>query len=496
MLGGSAPAPRPAAAAHPASSQDQYGTCSSTVGARAGQSAVPATGRIAGRVLDEQLKPVRGATVSAQRVRSSGADLEVRPDDKGQRTNPGYTWGPAAVTNPSGEYQLDNLRAGQYYVSVVVDVPPGNAAVGVRPRAAKFGYGNTFYPGSTQLAYASPVRLSPGAEVTGIDIRLEKSRLARITGRVTATRNLSDGQTSVVLTPSAAFGAGRLAGFSGFSSVSADGTFAIADVPPGDYVLTARSLPSAVLRDLLRTGSSAPLTRDLNAEFGTLPITVDGRDIGDVQLALSSGGRIAGRVTLDGRPFDPGAKYVAVVAAPADTSAIAAGATSVRVGRDGRFDIRGVAGKFVIRMDDPGKEFALARVAQFGRDVTDSGVLISPLEQSVDIEIALTSLPTELTGRVLLPASSEPQASPCVVVVFSTDDHRWSLPESRYVATAAPSSGVFSVVGLPPGKYWAVAVSNVDEPGDVSYLAEVRRLATEVSLREGETASVTLRLQR
>jgi hypothetical protein len=216
-----------------------------------------------------------------------------------------------------------------------------------------------------------------------------------------------------------------------------------------------------------------------------------------VQLALSAGGRIAGRVTLDGQLFDPGGKYVAVMATPAGLDAWAAGATSVRLGRDGRFDVRGVAGRLVIRVVDKATELALARATLFDRDVTGSGVLVSPREQVVDVNVALTSMPTEVSGRVVVQPSKDAQVAPCAVVVFSTDASRWSWPASRYVASTAPRAGVFSIVGLPPGSYWGVAVSDVDvEHTSVEYLTQVRRLATKVALRAGETASVTLRLQQ
>jgi hypothetical protein len=101
------------------------------------------------------------------------------------------------VTNRAGEYVLEALRPGQYYVSAVLDVAAENAPQRGGGPAPTFGYGHTIYPGSSQLAYASPVRLSPAGEVTSIDIRLEKNRLARVTGRVTATRDLTDGDTSI-----------------------------------------------------------------------------------------------------------------------------------------------------------------------------------------------------------------------------------------------------------------------------------------------------------
>jgi hypothetical protein len=449
---------------------------------------------IEGRVLDDQLRPLAGARVSAQRVHGRGLEPQVWPTNaEASGTNSG--WGPAAVTDRQGVYRIEGLPAGAYYVSVIAPRP--RAAGSNTPRAERFGYGTTFYPGSPTAAYASPVRLARDGTIGGVDIRLEKRRLSRLSGRIYSTRQSLDRQgASVRLAPSALLGAGRLDAFATSSPIGPDGTFAFEDVPPGDYLVIGRAVSPRTVREVARTGRSDVLTRDPDAEFGTLKVSVAGDDLADLQLALSPGGRIAGRITLDGRPYRP-TGYLPVVARPLDLDAMIGGATDVPISRDGTFDIRGLAGRFVLRVGDVAPELALARVELFGRDVADEGVTVTSGNDVSDVVIALTSSPTEVTGRIARPSAKRPYAGPCAVVVFSADASRWSLPASRYVAATTPqSSGVFSVIGLPPGSYLAVAVSEIAdfEAVDPDYLRNVARLGQEVRLVEGETAAITLTL--
>ncbi|MEO5821767.1 MAG: carboxypeptidase-like regulatory domain-containing protein [Vicinamibacteraceae bacterium] len=455
-------------------------------------------GVIEGRVIDDQLRPLADAKVSAQRVRGVGSQLEVWPIEAASSPRRGSSWGPTAVTNRLGIYRIEGLPPGPYYVSAIAPNPPQKRPGPGTRLSEAVGYGPTFYPGSTTVAYASSVRLRADDEMTGIDIRVEKRRLARLSGHVSGTRGRLDVEgASVRLAPSAMFGAGRLDAFTGHSALAADGAFSIEAVPPGDYVLIARSVSPLVLREVARTGSSEPLTRDPGAEFATLKVTVNGEDVTELELPLSAGGRIAGRITVDGRPYTPGRKYVAVVARPLDEDATIAGASEVGVTRDGTFEIRGVAGRFILRVGDIAPDMALARVELFGRDVADAGVIVSPRESVSDVTIMLTSSPTELTGRIAKPPADHSPAGPCTVLVFSDDANQWSLPSSRYVAVTSPQpGGVFSIVGLPPGNYLALAVRDADDLDaiDPEYLRRVARLGQKVRLREGETTAVALAL--
>jgi hypothetical protein len=74
------------------------------------------------------------------------------------------------------------------------------------------------------------------------------------------------------------------------------------------------------------------------------------------------------------------------------------------------------------------------------------------------------------------------------VVVFAQDRERWK-PGSRYLRSSRPDQdGRFKATGLPPGQYYAVALTYI-EPGDASdpeFLERVSQKAVRFSLNEGE----------
>jgi hypothetical protein len=90
-------------------------------------------------------------------------------------------------------------------------------------------------------------------------------------------------------------------------------------------------------------------------------------------------------------------------------------------------------------------------------------------------------------GRVALDAT---------VIAFADDPGKWG-PHSRFIESARPDQqGRFTIRGLPPGRYVAIAVGYL-EPGeerDPDVLAAWRHGGTAFTLSEGETHTLDLRL--
>jgi len=85
-------------------------------------------------------------------------------------------------------------------------------------------------------------------------------------------------------------------------------------------------------------------------------------------------------------------------------------------------------------------------------------------------------------------------------VLFSSDSSRW-YRQSQALRLERPSqNGEFRVGSLPPGSYYVVALSDVSDIvtsgdwQDPATLDKLRSIATEVSVNESESRSVTLRL--
>jgi hypothetical protein len=250
------------------------------------------------------------------------------------------------------------------------------------------------------------------------------------------------------------------------------------------------------VEEIARTGSSAPLTDDPEAEFAAMPLKVDGDEIADLQLALSRGGRIHGRVLVDGQPPPPG-RFIGIRAEPTGPESLSAGVNSGAIVRaDGTFEIMGVTGEFVLRVSDDTHGVTLSRVKSDDSDITDTGLAVEPGKDVNNIEVILTTRPTEIAGRVI--AGDRTGHDGCWVIVFSQEVQRWSWPATRYVAAArVGSQDTFRLRGLPSGAYFAAAVSEVEEGQwfDPDYLRRLVRQAKSFELREDDRKIFDLSLK-
>jgi hypothetical protein len=110
-------------------------------------------GVIAGRVLDADGDPVRGASVSARRYVYSDGNKELRTIDQVQ-------------TGDKGDFRLFGLGAGTFYLTATYNRQSFNRA----PESV-----STFYPNAKDQAHAAPVELRAGAQLEGFDIRMQST---------------------------------------------------------------------------------------------------------------------------------------------------------------------------------------------------------------------------------------------------------------------------------------------------------------------------------
>jgi hypothetical protein len=160
---------------------------------------------------------------------------------------------------------------------------------------------------------------------------------------------------------------------------------------------------------------------------------------------------------------------------------------------DGSFYVGGVFGRARIRAILP-DGWMLKAVLRDGRDITDEPVELRSRERVAGIQVILSDRVTAVSGQVA--DDKNAPASDGTVLVFHRDQDKWA-DESRYIRAArADDQGQFEIRGLPPGDYLAVAIGYIDEGdwNDPVYLESVRRYAQPLTLAEGATAAVSLRL--
>jgi hypothetical protein len=160
---------------------------------------------------------------------------------------------------------------------------------------------------------------------------------------------------------------------------------------------------------------------------------------------------------------------------------------------DWTFELHGLRGRGFIRAGTS-SDWHMKRVRREGVDVTDT-----PVDFATDVdglEIELTQRQTTVSGGVSDDRGGV--ALDATVIAFADDPRKWG-PHSRFIGSARPDQqGRFTIEGLPPGRYVAIAVEYL-EPGeeqDPDVLEGWRQGGTPFTLSEGETHALDLRLSK
>jgi hypothetical protein len=193
-------------------------------------------GAIAGRVSSRDGKPASHARVMAIDASTAESTL-VR----------------ITQTDESGRFRMENIPPGRYFIgSGRVDHP-------------------SYYPGVSELSAATPVTVTGGASIEGIDFL--QAAVLRVSGRVIPSdrQPQRDGRGTQI----------RLwetLGLAHFAPIQEDGTFSFVDVPPGTYAAT------------------------VNPGINMVPVEVIVRDqdVSGVELRVPATKAVAGRVIVEG----------------------------------------------------------------------------------------------------------------------------------------------------------------------------------------------------
>jgi hypothetical protein len=417
---------------------------------------MPPGGAIEGYVLDESGEPVAGAAVQVLRQRYVNGLRRLAPTNVRKD-----------VTDDLGRFRLHGLPPGEYFV--VAEPPMEDSGPGTVTRISPGGVAGTtttFYPGTASVGRAQPLVIAMGQVQSRIVVPLVSVPLATISG-VALRSDGSPAETGIVSVTQSRTTGGTYNRMDGVIT----GSFSIAHLPPGEYTVMARLHES---------------------ESAVARVTLDGTDV-SVTLTAGKEPRARGRIRAN-----PGTALaelsptaVRIVMQSLDDMPRFDTAAPSTASEDWTFDVPAIAGRVLIRTTLP-SGWNLERVTRGGVNVTDVPVLF---QKDVDgLEIVLTRRTTLLSGTVSDRTGTRMPDS--TVVVFADDPARWG-PFSRFVRAARPDrEGRFAVIGLPPGRYRAIALDYL-EPGEETNpqtLESLHARGAELSLGDGETRAIDLKL--
>jgi hypothetical protein len=350
------------------------------------------------------------------------------------------------------------------------------------------GYPGTYFPGVADASQAQSVSVTIGQELSSVGFPLVPARFARVAGVVLASDGRPLGGAILVARPSmGGTGMANLIGGGGRSATDAEGRFTLARVPPGEYVLEVQQRPRP------QTAANGPA----QLEFASVPLSVSD-DIDNLMISTTAGITVSGRVVYQGQnPPRSGLQIMAVASDGAPPLRALAGRAlgSGRVEGDGTFELHGLFGPQFLRPQNIPSGWALKSVQLNGEDITDAPFDFRPGNNLTGVVVTLTDRLSVITGSVRDARGGI--APDYVLVVFPEDATLWGSA-SRYVQTTRPNqNGVFSLKGMPPGRYLAAAVSSLENgmQNDRAVLERLRSAGEGFSLAEGETVNLNLQMR-
>ncbi len=361
------------------------------------------------------------------------------------------------ITDDTGTYRVYGLPPGDYYVAASLRVAPLDSIV-------ETTYAPTYYPGTGSLADAQRVKLGLGAEASAT-FPLLPLRSTRISGVVLSGSGSPANAFLNLVSEGSELGVPVGAG----GVTRSDGTFTLADVLPGRYVL------------------KATLRGDGPDESASQPLVVDGDELTGVTLVTGRPATVRGTIVADtgvARAVPPRLRVVAY----SDRES----STVLDSGDGVKFEIGLLSEPFRLMVDEMPDGWGVKALTVNDMDALDTAVELSPGQQGI-ARVVLTDRLTEVSG---VAAAADPTSARSVVV-FPENSEKWGH-RSRYIRVVdTDADGNFVIFGLPPGEqYLAFATDYLDsgEHLDPEFLGGIRNAAVPFTLNDGEKRTLELKV--
>jgi hypothetical protein len=333
-----------------------------------------------------------------------------------------------------GEFRLGKLPPGRYFLCAEVrrstpfeQVPPPPA-----DGSPEMAFVATYYPNTLDVSQAAKVDVAPGSDASGFSIRLQKSRVVRVKGKVVGADGEPLKNVMLMLMP----GNGRFGGMSIKMVADPEGKFELANMQPGSYSIVTTQM-----------GGGSPKT-------SVQPLIVPNQNVENVTLGQPPEATIQGRIVVDG-DLNLALKGLSVRLIPGEGVSVmsAAGKTD----ESGAFTLSRVtpAPYYLTAPHPPGayvKSVMFNDHEALGRELDCTGLTTGTLR------IVLGTDGGQVEGNV---SREDKPAADATVVLLPTDQNR-RFPDA--VRTGwSDNSGHFAMNDVPPGNYLLFAWERVAE---------------------------------
>lgn len=457
-------------------------------------------------------------------------------------------------TDDRGVYRIAGLPAGEYLVRVVENVrhTEKSGGRGDEEFMTMMGFNpgsmvSTYFPNTTDLKKAEPIKIELGQEQTEVNITLSDRPLRNLSGVVInkATRKPLRGARVSVISNDGVISMFASLGELGGARNETDeqGRWSYKQLPAGKYTvsveppyeteygdsmsggsMTNSSMSSGNMSNGgMSSGRNPPKAKSPKLTRTQMEIVVGDEDRADIILELGYGGSVSGTVAFDTN--EAFAQPVTISASEENGKFHASDIVSWNF--YGGEDEKPVAQKsYEFKMNDvvAGRHFLYAvgvgtvslpggangetekplyvkSILLNGRDISRAALEIKEGEEIKGVQVILSRDVGKLKGTVLK-ADKSPAASARIVVV-STDKTRRENFQTRLYA-ASDGGGEFEITGA-PGEYFVVLYTEADfedekEKGKPTgaqqrdWLEGKLADAPKVTLKAKETEKITLTL--
>jgi len=416
---------------------------------------LPHGGIITGRILDEYGEPLSDVTVAPQRFQYV----------QGQRRL--VAAGRTVNTDDLGEFRIFGVPPGQYYLQATwrsenfMGPPSANEQ--------RTSYAPLFFPGTLEVSQAQRLTVGVGSEISDVVMTMKPVKAVRVSGTVVDSMGRPM-NGMLMISQSSGFG------FMTGAPVRPDGTFTLTSLSPGEYTITAQQMGNP------------------DSEAATAKVTVGSEDIVGLQLVGAKPVVVHGRVLVDPAAASSLPPRLMLQAFPVQMMPMFGPRVPAPVQDDMTFELKSPPGLYRVSLLPAGMGWAIRSVRVSATDVTDSGFEIKTNQEVSGLEVELTNKLTTISGLV-----SNARGATVVdytTIVFAQDSARWT-GNTRYQGSGRPDQdGRFKINGLPAGEYYIIALDRLEsgEAGDPEFLERIRTKASRLSLNEGETKTIDLRL--